>query len=127
MNIKEKFEVYKRKRLIDYLKSVKPERLTRLSEQSLLKAFKKAARRVPAYNAILKNKKIDYRKIKNIRDFKQYIPFFDKNSIFPHFSIHELGLKVSINSLKSILSSSGFSGVYSFGINTRKNYKSISK
>ncbi|MFC2136881.1 hypothetical protein ACFLTE_01770 [Bacteroidota bacterium] len=125
--LKEYRNTRKRLKAIKYLKNIKSKKLIKLSEKSVIKAFKRASKRTVAYKEILISKNIEIAKIKNLRNFQENVPIIDKEQIFPNNNIDKLCLNGSITSIKSIFSSSGFSGIYSFGVNTKKNYKNISK
>jgi len=116
-----------RKKTISFLRSVNPARLEEYSQKLLLAAFKRAATRVPAYKQILKEHNVDYRTITDVESFKKLVPVINKLDVFPRFEIEELCIDGTIKDMKLAMSSSGFSGVYSFGINTHLNYKNIAK
>lgn len=116
-----------RQQTIKLLRTVDPERIEQYGQRLLIQAFRRAATRVPAYKQILKEHGVDCRAITNIDTFKKLIPVITKHDVFPRFEIEDLCVGGTIKDMKLAMSSSGFSGVYSYGINTNLNYKNIAK
>ncbi len=123
MNLAETLGRRRRKKMIELLRSVEPARLAALSEKFLLKALQRAATRVPAYKKILADRRIDWRAVRNAADYKKLVPVIDKQETFSAFEIEDLCVDGSIDTMKLAMSSSGFSGTFSFGINTPRNYR----
>ncbi len=98
-----------------------PDRLLNNSEGLAIKAFKRAAEKVPAYKILLKENGISPQKIKTIEDFKRFVPIIDKGATFIKYEgrIKELCIDGSLKRLSSILTSSGHSGRFSFGLEDR--------
>ncbi|MDD5432844.1 MAG: hypothetical protein PHO70_07695 [Candidatus Omnitrophica bacterium] len=120
-------EKYKRKKLINLLKSTDPESLLRFSEKNVLATFQRAAIRSPAYSKLLAVKQINPASIKDIKSFIANAPFLDKVNTFQENEILDLCLDGNFNNVKSLLTSSGHSGIFSFGVNTNENLKTSSK
>jgi phenylacetate-CoA ligase len=120
-------ERYKRKKTIEFLKGADPEKIEAFGRKCLLSAFKRAATRVPAYKKILSEHNLDYKSITTADLFKSKVPVIDKKSTFSRFDIEELCVDGTIKDMKLAMSSSGFSGDFSFGINTETNQKNIAK
>ena len=108
--------------MLDMLKVVSPGDIVAAGEEMLLKAFKRAAARVPAYKKILEEAGCVSDRVDSIAAFKDCVPIINKESIFPRFSIKELCLDGNWGRIRSVMSSSGFSGVYSFGVTSEENY-----
>lgn len=94
---------------------------------NLLPAFKRAATKVPAYKKILEQHGVNYKDIKDVESYKRLVPVIDKESTFPVFEIEDLCVDGSLEMMKTAMTSSGFSGVFSYGINTPRNYRDIAK
>jgi len=124
MNLKEKFQKLKRKRIIRFLQTTKPERFENLSEINLLKGFHKNSKSSPAYIDILKNNKLEPKEIKSLEDFKLKVPVLNKSDYFESYSFKQL-LGKNIDKTKLITSSSGFSSSFAFGFSSEKTVKSI--
>lgn len=117
----------KRKRIINFLCNAHPEDLIRASEQGVISAFKRTAQRVPAYKELLHSLNIEPSGITDIESFKKLIPYLDKKNAFQDNSIQNLCLDGNLKEVKSILTSSGHSGIFSFGVNTLQNLKDSSQ
>ncbi len=117
----------KRQKIIKLLCSADPETIENLGKKYLIPAFKRAATKVPAYKEILKKQKTDYNQVKDLESFKKLVPVIDKNDTFQRFDIEQLCVGGTIKEMKLAMSSSGFSGMYSYGINTEYNQKNIAK
>lgn len=116
-----------RAKTIKLLCSVDPARLVKFGESCLFPAFKRAATRVSAYKKILKDSHIDYRDIKDIPTFKKRIPLIDKHSVFAASEIEDICVDGRLDQMKLAMTSSGFSGVFSYGINTPRNYRDTAR
>lgn len=81
-----------------------------------LEAFHRAATRVPAYRLLLNEAAIDPDGIKNSADFAR-LPVLDKQNTFQRFSIEQLCLDGQVGRLGSVLTSSGHSGIFAYGLN----------
>jgi len=57
----------------------------------------------------------------DLESFNRLAPIIDKETIFPKFKIEELCLDGNLDRMKSVMTSSGFSGVYSYGVMAKKN------
>ncbi len=125
--IQENIRKQKRKTIIRILCSSNPESLLQLSEREVLKTLRRAYAKVPGYARLLKNLNIDVPSIKTIKDFKAQIPYLDKQSVFQNNKISELCIGGTLTDVKSLLTSSGHSGIFSFGVNTYRNLKDSSE
>ncbi|MGD9948197.1 MAG: hypothetical protein AB7U29_06910 [Desulfobulbus sp.] len=125
--IRRKLVLIERRKTLKILTTTAPEQLVAHGEQQLLKAFHRAARRVPAYREILKNAGCLPEQVTSIAAFKSLVPLITKEDVFPKYSIKEICLDGSIGRIRSAMSSSGFSGIFSFGINTHDNQRNAVK
>jgi len=84
--------------------------------QSLvLESFQRAASRVPAYRKMLEESGIQPATIKSLEDFAR-LPVLEKRHTFQRFPIEELCLDGKLGQLGSVLTSSGHSGIFAFGL-----------
>ena len=83
--------------------------------ERLLEVFRNAAGRMPAYKTILKESGICPDDVKTIEDFER-LPVLDKYLTFQRFRMHELSLDGKLGPIRWVLTSSGQSGVFSFGL-----------
>lgn len=83
-----------------------------------VEAFQRAAARVPAYRQLLGEAGIDPAGICTPTDLLR-LPVLDKHNTFQRFPIHELCLDGQTGELGAVLTSSGHSGVFAFGLSTR--------
>jgi len=120
-------EKQNRKKNIKLLCSIDPERLVKFGENSVISAFKRAATRVPAYQKILKERNIDHREIRNLDAFRKRVPVISKAETSPKYEIEEFCIDGTLDEAKGIMTSSGYSGVYSYGISSRSNQKKLSR
>ncbi len=116
------FDRAKRNLTIQMLASLDPAKLQHMSEAKALKTFETTAQKVPAYSRFLKENNVSPSSIKTIDDFKKHVPIIDKDKTFRLYSleIKKLCLLGEIKDARMIVSSSGHSGCFSYGINTHK-------
>jgi hypothetical protein len=84
-------------------------------EKLVLEAFHRAAPRVPAYRTLLSEANVVPSQIRTLEDFEQ-LPTLDKASTFQRFDISQLCLDGRLGHLGSVLTSSGHSGIFAFGL-----------
>jgi phenylacetate-CoA ligase len=82
---------------------------------------------VPAYRQILEEHGVDPTAVDSIAAFQASVPFLDKHMTFGRFQASELCLAGDLEGVRSLLTSSGHSGVFSFGVNTAENLARSSK
>lgn len=116
------FKRSKRHYAIQTLASLDPGKLKVLSEKRTVRAFQKAGLKVPAYKQFLKDNNVPVASIETIEDFKKYVPIIDKDKTFHLYSreIKKLCLLGEIKDVGMIVSSAGYSGCFSYGLNTRE-------
>jgi len=90
-------------------------RPTSTPTETLIRTFRKAAARVPGYRALLADSGIRPEDIKTIEDFRR-LPILDKHKTFQRFRMHELSLDGKLGPIRWVLTSSGQSGIFSFGL-----------
>jgi phenylacetate-CoA ligase len=82
---------------------------------SPVNAFQRAAARVPAYGILLKEAGLDPDKIVTMEDFGR-VPVLEKRSTFQRFPIAQLCTEGELGRLGSVLTSSGHSGIFAYGL-----------
>lgn len=105
------------------LNNLDPQKLSQLSEKKAIKAFETAAARVPAYKQILREAGLEASSVKTIEDFKNLVPVIDKAKTFGAWNnsdISQLCLDGDLKDVSLIIPSSGHGGLFSFGLNSRK-------
>ena len=83
--------------------------------ETLLKTFRRAADNIPAYQAILRESGISPDSVKTIEDFRG-LPLLDKHKTFQRCAMHELHVGGKLGPVSWVLTSSGQSGIFSFGL-----------
>jgi phenylacetate-CoA ligase len=84
-------------------------------EHLAIESFNRAAAEVPAYRTILAEARIDSKSVRSIEDFRR-LPVLDKKGTFGRFPIDQLCVGGSVGKLASVLTSSGHSGLFAFGL-----------
>ncbi len=83
--------------------------------ERVLAVFNQAARRVPAYRRILQEAGAPDR-MTSLDEFLALVPLLNKKSTFGRFGIEELCLDGQLGMPLSVLTSSGHSGLFSYGV-----------
>ncbi len=122
-SLKESYRSWERKRAIHILTTTDPDKIVAYGEKHLIPAFQRAAKKVPAYKKLLQKRGVDPLTVQDVQSFKKLVPIIEKHDIFPDNDIEDLCLDASMKKMKSAMSSSGFSGIFSYGINTEENLK----
>jgi len=125
--IKSKYRQWERQRAIEILTTTDPQKIVAYGEKALIKAFHRVAQKVPAYKKLLQERGIDPRNVTSVETFKQLVPVITKEDIFPNNDVSDLCIDGRLDRMKNPMSSSGFSGVFSFGINTEQNLRNAEK
>jgi len=89
-------------------------------EKKTLRAFRRAAKSIPAYKKILAERGVRPNEIKTINDFSQKVPLLYKADLFGKFSAGDLCVPGSIDSLASAIVTSGTSGSFAYKVITKK-------
>lgn len=110
-----------RQEVIRLLRETAPEAIVGLGEAETIRAFHRVARTVPFYGALLAERGVDPATIDSIEAFRAHVPVLDKHVTFADRPIAELCAGGNLDGVRSVLTSSGFSGVFSFGVNTTEN------
>lgn len=112
-----------RRLVLAILAGSRPETLLRRGEQRVLRAFRRAASRVPAYAKILAEHGVNPRDIRAIADFRSLCPTLNKNNTFARFPLDALCVASALDDLAGVLTSSGHGARFGYGLNTRVQAK----
>lgn len=122
-NIYAGFNNFKRRKAIDILTSSDPDKIVEYGEKSLIRSFRNAANRVPAYRRLLAAEKVRVDQVCDVPSFKAHVPIVTKEIIFTENDISELCVEGTFQTMRSTMTSSGFSGLFAFGISSEQNRK----
>jgi phenylacetate-CoA ligase len=94
-------------------------------EKYLLKVFCRYASSVPAYKKLLEEKGVDPKAITTVDAFKRLVPIIDKYDTFIKYEgrISNLCVGGELGDIAAILSSSGYSGRFAYGLISRAEDK----
>jgi len=81
-----------------------------------LGAFHRVAAEVPAYGQILREAGVDPSKVRTLEDFRTRVPVIDKPATFGRFGVAELCRGGQLGRVASVLTSSGHSGRFAYGL-----------
>jgi len=114
---------------LTFFKNTPSQSLLKKSEELAILAFQRATEGVPTYKRLLQERDINPAEVKDIDTFKELVPIIDKKTTFIAYQdrIKELGINGDLEDVASILTSSGHSGSFSFGLITNKDLKEIGK
>lgn len=116
--------VEQRKEVIRILRNTNPDDLMAVAEHAALAAFVRARDTVPAYATLLSEAWAGGRRdISDMAAFSRDVPIIDKHQTFGRFTVKELCSGGSLDGVRSVLTSSGHSGVFSFGVNSEDNLR----
>ena len=122
MKIKQFIRTQRNRQLSRYLENVNPVKLNAVAAGKLIKAFRNAARKVPAYKAILKNNGINSSEITDLKTFVENVPVITKNDFFVPFDSESWCRRGMFDKTRYFMSSSGN---YAFGAETHNIKKSV--
>lgn len=88
-------------------------------ENLALAAFRRAAERVPAYRTLLEEAGTQPSQVKTAEDFRR-LPILEKRTTFGRFSLAQLCVDGAVGQPASVLTSSGHSGLFAFGLTDRE-------
>lgn len=113
--------------ILAFLQTADPAELERMGEEAMLAAFQSAAADVPAYRDLLKKRGVEPSQIADLASLRARVPLVDKSLVFEPYTIQELCRHGSLDDIKSILPSSGHSGLFAFSVNTLKNIENTAR
>lgn len=117
--LKKRLNIYKTKKLFKLLINGNPEKIQKYGENLVLPAFKKAYSEIPAFKKIYNNLNID--NIHTFQDYKRSIQIIEKDDVFTKYKLKDLCRNSKIDDMRLAMTSSGFSGIFSYGIITKEN------
>lgn len=129
MSLKKIILKHKTGKLKAYLKSIDQNSLRLQSEKKAISAFKSAAKNIPAYQEILTAHNVWPKEIYDIADFRRKVPVLDKKAVFGAYRgrVEKLCNAVYFSDISEIVSSSGHSGLFSYGLNQRSTQRRFSE
>jgi len=86
------------------------------SQDPVIEAFNRAAAKVPAYGQILREAGVSIQSVRSLDDFRRLVPVIDKQATFGRFPVAELCVDGQLPPLAGVLTSSGHSGRFAFGL-----------
>lgn len=117
--LKKKIKQLKEKKYIELLTKTNSIKIENYGEKLLIKQIKILNKTVPLYKNLYQN--IDINNINKIQDFKNKIPIIEKKDVFTKKEISFLVKEGNLNEMALLMSSSGFSQNFSYGIISKKN------
>ena len=114
-------ERLERREILRLLSETPPGDLVALGEMETLRAFHRIVESVPSYRKRIAASRIDTAKVTDIGAFRKMAPILDKHNTFGSHRISELCTGGNLDGIRTLLTSSGHSGVFSFGVNTQEN------
>jgi phenylacetate-CoA ligase len=113
-----------RREIIEAFRSTAPDEILAVASSGALAAYARAVAAVPGYRRIVAAHNGGLvPAASSVEEFKRVAPLLDKHNTFGAFDISSLCLDGSLEGVRSILTSSGHSGVFSFGVNTAENLR----
>lgn len=108
---------------------ISSKRLLEMSQKKALHVFKVHAKNVSFYRKFLQESNVQPEKIRTTDDFIKLVPILDKDRLFISNldNVDEILSGHGLRDCRAILPSSGFSGKFSFGMNTKKDIMSQEK
>lgn len=97
------------------------------NEEKLLSYFLEVAEKVTYYKKLLKDRGVNVEMIRDIDSFKSLVPKLSKTEIYPSAQPHELCMNGDIDSMQSIIISSGTSKEFSYSIISKEEAKNQAK
>lgn len=111
----------KRRKALEILTTSNPDDIVSYGEKRVISSFKRAAVRVPAYRKLLDDRKVPVDKVCDLASFATHVPVISKEMMFPDHEISELCVEGTFQSMSSVMTSSGFSGLFAYGVSSEQN------
>ncbi|MFH1022775.1 MAG: hypothetical protein V1809_05250 [Planctomycetota bacterium] len=102
-----------------FLETCDPDALEAEGRRLTLAAFQRAAKRVPAYRELLGKEGVAPESVTTLEDFRRRVPITGKHNTFATFPIDRLCVDGDPGDLASVVTSSGHSGIFAFGLTGR--------
>ena len=110
------------RRAAEQLATADSEALSAGTADRVLRIFQKTARTVPAYRRLLEQEGIAACKVDSLDAFHRQVPIIDKRSWFGN-ALKEICTGGNLDGIASFYSSSGQTGFFSYGVETRQEQK----
>ncbi len=108
------------------LEKATPDKLLEIGERKLLKAFRDAAKS-EAYLTLLREHNLDWQSVRDADDIVRSMPLLNKQNTFMRFSLAQLAMPGTLGKLAGVLTSSGATGRFSFGLSTWEAVRSAAE
>ena len=118
MKIKKGLKKLQRKILLSLLDKSNPSKLKHLGEKKLLRLFREAPNASPALQTLLETTRIDVRSVSDIEGFTALNFTMSKENTFNAFPLEDLCRPGTLDNLMGVLTSSGHSGNFAYGLTT---------
>lgn len=112
---------------LEAMKHVDAAALAQAGTRRVVEQFRRAAREVPAYAAILQARGIAPEQIRTPADFKALCPILEKQDVFGGIPIDQLCVGGRLGPLAGVLTSSGQGGRFAFGLSTQRQTNRAAK
>jgi phenylacetate-CoA ligase len=122
MSLQSKYETYRRRQILKFLRNSKPEYFEDLADKKLIPAFIKAYRESPAYRQLITDTGLNPESVKSVADFSRMVPVTRKNNYYGKYDFQELTGNNS-RKVKLAMTSSGYSGTFAYGFTSGKVLK----
>jgi len=107
------------RRAARFMETADPKELADSDPRKVLRAFRRAAREVPAYRKLLKERGVRAEGITTLDAFRRHVPILDKHTLFAAGPLRDLCIDGNLDGIGSVYASSGQSGTFSYGVLTR--------
>jgi len=94
-----------------------------LGEKKYLKTFLQASNQTKCLKELFQEQRIEPNRVKTLEDIAQSGLILNKQNTFERFSLNDLCVSKKLVDIKSVLTSSGHSGRFAFGLSTHKQVK----
>ena len=122
MTLKQKIARYRRKKILEFLRTTQPGKFENAGRKRLISTVERAMKSSPAYASLAAQHGIVLSSLKRPEDFFGSIPITNKQNYFAKYNYNELVGK-NLSKVKLAMSSSGYSGTFAFGFSTEDALK----
>ncbi|KZK99890.1 hypothetical protein PsAD14_00631 [Pseudovibrio sp. Ad14] len=124
MSIRSWLQKRQRRSTLKQLAQMPSEKMNKVAQKRRVSTLKGACSRSVFYKKILDEQKCDLSFDRGLEHLWSRLPILDKHNTFEKFDLSDLIMNGRPTDIASVLTSSGHSGVFSFGICNRKQYDS---
>jgi phenylacetate-coenzyme A ligase PaaK-like adenylate-forming protein len=118
MSLKKRVASALMRRAVERAMLARPLPVAEAAEARALSSFRRAAREVSAYRALLEASSVDEKSIVTIQDFHRQVPVMSKQALFEPHPVRALTVNGRFGDGTLVFMSSGYSGAFSFGLET---------